>query len=1077
MARTNATFGPSHAIRFPNGTVLQSTSATDAIQFTNDGGRLRSAALPSEIDTSPDFERAMRENGVIEAETIHLDVNPSSPTAPSDTVVLQPALPAFAQNAAAVVLYQDESGGLSWHFAETMPAAAPAPGRAGLRAPSLGPRFVIPLRTDSSRPAMLSARPSGRLRGPITKWGRKIFKVLVMPVLADVLSGPMEAIVGAVERRRHFDRIWRATPDNYTKPPQPQDEFRDWAALDGKRSLLIVHGIFSSVEGMLASLPRPAMENWVARYEGRVLAFNHLSVSKTPDENARYFLETAKTALPDGKLNFDVLVHSRGGIVARALTERAPQLFDGNCDFRKVFFVASPNNGSALGDPRHIVDMIDVFTNLLTLFPDGPTMYSIEVVLAIVKLLAYTFETSLPGLAAMGTEGYIRQVLNAGASDRPKEWYAAAASNYKPDPAAANGFITGPFATAVIDRVFRTDSGETANDLVVPQQGVYGANGHHLFPIADPLLLDAGNHVWHGGFFQRSDVLARIDQHFDIGPALLDQIVDGRIAKARPKKPRPGLRSGADAGTGLGFAAGPSPEPQPPPLLRDPLIDFRKIVSEGDTHDLTLILSEPPRLGPATLVIPLDPGRSSVDLGVTIAAPGFSVTPRERTITVHQPRNETTERASFTLVAGSPGAGPVQREIRIDFWLDNSCIGGASHMVTVLPRGFAGVVSQPPPVRQPDLRIPGTQREDCDLAIRVIREPREGADAYSVELRSRVPGRSYESKPAGTLTLNGKDVTAYIAGLLDPQFAKYPLDPEGRMPDDEYDAAVKAWNAEFGSQLKALGRQLWLQLPDEFRREYFDLLKAEQPPRAIAIYSDEMTFPWEVVIPWSEEDLNERPPLGVAHVLGRWPPSLGLRPDPQSFQVRTLVIVNPRYTKDDLAWSAEETKDLEKIIPAFSPIDPCDTATVQRLLERRDIQLVHFSGHGIWSEGGNADLTAIQLEDGLLPAVSLVGRAIGQGRPILYLNACTVGRVGQVLGRSGGFARNCIASGWTGIIAPYWPINDASAREFSAAFYGRLKAGRAIGEALQELRAERPDDPTYQAYAYIGDPMARLLFP
>ena len=138
---------------------------------------------------------------------------------------------------------------------------------------------------------------------------------------------------------------------------------------------------------------------------------------------------------------------------------------------------------------------------------------------------------------------------------------------------------------------------------------------------------------------------------------------------------------------------------------------------------------------------------------------------------------------------------------------------------------------------------------------------------------------------------------------------------------------------------------------------------------------------------------------------------------------------------------------------------------------------MHFSGHGIWSQGGNADLTALQLEDGALPAVSLVGRQIGRGKPILYLNACTVGRAGQVLGRSGGFARNCIASGWTGIIAPYWPINDASARDFSAAFYGRLKAGRSIGEALQELRAERPNDPTYQAYAYIGDPMARVLFP
>jgi pimeloyl-ACP methyl ester carboxylesterase len=1081
MARTNATIGPTHSIRFPNGTILRAASAASATQFTNDGGRLRSAALPSEIDTSPAFEKAMRDVGVVEVETIHLDVDPTLSTAASDAVVLQPALPASAQDARAVVLYQDESGGLSWHFAEAEPEVGNVSARArpGLRMSGGHPRFVIPLRTNPSRAAMRSERTTTRLRGPITKWGRKIFKVLVMPILAEVLNAPLEAIVGAAERRNRVDRVWRLTPDTYTKPPQPQDEFHDWGTLDGKPSLLVIHGIFSSVEGMLASLPRNAMDVLADKYQGRVLGFNHLSVSKSPDENARYFLETAKTALPGGKFNFDVLVHSRGGIVARALTERGPQLFEGNCNFRKVFFVASPNNGSALGDPRHMVDMIDVFTNLLTLFPDGPVLYSIEVLLAIVKLLAYTFETSLPGLAAMGTETYIPKVLNAGTSDRPKEWYAAAASNYAPDASADNGFITGPFATQVIDRVFRTEAGDTANDLVVPQQGVYGANGHPLFPIADPLLLNASDHVWHGGFFARSNVLARINRHFEIAPAVVRPAAPPLMVR------RPALRSGY-GGSGI---APPVPAAaaavnelfeaaaEPAQLMRQPSIDFPRVVSEGETHELTVVLAEPPQGLAGALVIPLEPGQTSVDLGITIAAPGFSVTPRERSMIIHQPRNAATERVTFTLLARTPGPVPLQREIRVDFWLDNSCIGGAAHPVIVMPKGFVGVIPDAQASLPGSLRLPRVQRDDCDLAIRVLHEPRKGADAYSVELRSRVPGRSYESKAAGTLWLNGQSVTTYVSDLLDPQFAKYPLDPQMQMSDAQYAAALQAWNTEFGAQLKALGRQLWLQLPEAFRNEYFELLAAEYPPRAIAIYSDEMTFPWELVIPWSEENVEERPSLGVAHILGRWQPSLGLRPDPQKFQLRTLVVVNPRYQKDDLAWSEQEIADLQKIVPEFSVTKPCDTATVQKLLERRDIQLLHFSGHGIWSQGGNADLTALQLEDGALPAVSLVGRQIGRGKPILYLNACTVGRAGQVLGRSGGFARNCIASGWTGIIAPYWPINDASARDFSAAFYSRLKAGRSIGEALQELRAERPNDPTYQAYAYIGDPMARVLFP
>ena len=39
----------------------------------------------------------------------------------------------------------------------------------------------------------------------------------------------------------------------------------------GQPVLLLVHGIFSSVEGMLADLPRSAMQRWHERYEGRVL--------------------------------------------------------------------------------------------------------------------------------------------------------------------------------------------------------------------------------------------------------------------------------------------------------------------------------------------------------------------------------------------------------------------------------------------------------------------------------------------------------------------------------------------------------------------------------------------------------------------------------------------------------------------------------------------------------------------------------------------------------------------------------------------------------------------------------------
>jgi CHAT domain-containing protein len=95
--------------------------------------------------------------------------------------------------------------------------------------------------------------------------------------------------------------------------------------------------------------------------------------------------------------------------------------------------------------------------------------------------------------------------------------------------------------------------------------------------------------------------------------------------------------------------------------------------------------------------------------------------------------------------------------------------------------------------------------------------------------------------------------------------------------------------------------------------------------------------------------------------------------------------------------------------------------------------------------------------------------------PILYLNACGVGRTTERLGQPGGFAANCLRNGWSGVIAPYWKIYDPQAMQFSVDLYRKLKCGISIGEALQQLRRDHPDNFTAQSYCYFGDPHARLL--
>ena len=528
-------------IIFPNGTQVDSIQGDGTVtQFVPAARGLRSAEEPSEIDISPLFERALAETGIYEQETIHLEVLPTAGLrsgSAEDIIVVRPVIPAGDPHPR-VVLYQDDSGGLSWHFAEgallTDEERERLRRRGLLRARSLH-EFVIPSRTVQARGSLLNGPPRGALRGIITKIGRKVLKVFVIPVGGMILEKPVQQLAGAVESRVRANRIWQLTADNYTK--EPTADYTDWAAIDGKPALLVVHGIFSSVEGTLSLLPRSAMERWVRHYEGRIIGFNHLSVTLSPEENARFFFERVKAARQDGKFQFDILCHSRGGIVARTMVERRAEIApDLNCEFRKVYFTASPNSGSALADPEHMIDMLDVFTNLLTELPDTETTYVIETILGIIKLICYTVEKYLPGIESMGTKSYVANVLNKAARPSPAI-YSAAASRYSPSLRLDNGFFTGYFAGAIMEKIFKKEGKDISNDLVVPRDGVFGENGHPSFPILSPLLYEPSNSVYHTAFFREPRTIDHIEKFFGMPGvpdvniarnASHDQVIAGR---------------------------------------------------------------------------------------------------------------------------------------------------------------------------------------------------------------------------------------------------------------------------------------------------------------------------------------------------------------------------------------------------------------------------------------------------------------------------------------------------------------------------------------------------------------------
>jgi CHAT domain-containing protein len=225
------------------------------------------------------------------------------------------------------------------------------------------------------------------------------------------------------------------------------------------RSLLLLHGTFSDAAGAFCGLVKTNFFDRVkSTYGDRIFAFNHFSVSRTPEQNARMLLE----GLPEQATVFDVVTHSRGGLVLRTLIESAEQLGELGRRFTpgRIVLVASPNDGTPLATPKRLDDTLGLLANLLEMFPDNPFTTGTSFVANGLVWLANHVTGDLPGLRAMDGDGELIATIQ-GAPAPPARRYSALVSNYHP-----SGAVLHRLLDAGIDQFFGT-----ANDLVVPTEG------------------------------------------------------------------------------------------------------------------------------------------------------------------------------------------------------------------------------------------------------------------------------------------------------------------------------------------------------------------------------------------------------------------------------------------------------------------------------------------------------------------------------------------------------------------------------------------------------------------------------
>lgn len=426
-------------------------------------------------DGSAELDAALAATDVTEVRRVELELTPASPGAAGtlrssvgeSAVELQ--VPDLGADVGQLVLACDEQGALTWHLPldDALTPQAPATrGAGGLK------RFRIPA---ARAPAPTGGAATAQ-RSLISVIGRKLLKVLVYPVTDPVIGLVGRGFAAAWESRKRRPLVRRFTPANRREPGAGRFGPADWSALGTGRALLFVHGTFSSAHGAFHALPDGVFDTLHARYGGRVFAYDHPYLAADPRANARWFFEQLPAG---GNLEVDIVCHSRGGLVSRVLAEQPVP----GWRVRRLVFVAVPNQGTLLAEPDHMVQMIDRLTTALNLFPTGPVIETLEALITAVKVIGHGALEGLPGLTAMKPGGDLLRGLNAAGA--PSDGYCAVAADFKPTGGGLASVVGQRVADHVLDLVFDN----AANDLVVPEAGVWSANGHAAFPIDPSRLL------------------------------------------------------------------------------------------------------------------------------------------------------------------------------------------------------------------------------------------------------------------------------------------------------------------------------------------------------------------------------------------------------------------------------------------------------------------------------------------------------------------------------------------------------------------------------------------------------------
>jgi hypothetical protein len=364
----------------------------------------------------------------------------------------------------------------------------------------------------------------------------------------------------------------------------------------------------------------------------------------------------------------------------------------------------------------------------------------------------------------------------------------------------------------------------------------------------------------------------------------------------------------------------------------------------------------------------------------------------------------------------------------------------------------------PPAAARVSARLATPSPRVPDMTIFVEEWKADETSRYRILLSATDPSLDLNLETFGPYELK-LDPAAFFAGFF-REIDALPLDTPAQR--DAADRRLAEKGAYLADTL----------LPEDLREK---LWAVRDRIGSIVVQSEEPWIPWELcrLTGRDGDRVVEGPYLCEAYAITRWLPGTGFK---RPLSLRNLALVVPGDSALPLA--AAERDYMLSLATADRAVTSVDAtyATVQDAFRAGVYDGWHFTGHGA-ARDGDADTSAIVLAGGdLLTPESISGAAanVGLPHPIVFFNACQVGRSGMALTGIGGWASRFVQAGAGAFIGAYWSVIDEPAFDFARAVYGRLLAGVPVGEAVRDARIaiRTPGDPTWLAYTVFADPLA-----